>query len=112
MFVEEKAAGENQPVKLGFLRLSEAIRIGATKRPQGFGGVLSQLRDGTSCAMHAAYEAIEGAQHPDVSKASDRLSHWGALMFGETIVEEVIGRNDGGRFTREQIADWLESQGF
>lgn len=40
------------------MRLSEAIRLGAMLKPQGFG---SYFRHGATCAMGAAIEAVGGA---------------------------------------------------
>ena len=112
MFVEHKEQGEAQPAKVGTLKLSEAMRIGAGIRPQGFGGVLAQLSRGTSCALHAAYEAIEGHPHPKISGASEMLEKWACGFACGVIVEEVMDKNDSEKLTREQIADWLESQGY
>lgn len=124
MFVDEKAVGEKQPVKLGTLKLSEAIRIGAAKRPKCQG----LFNDGGSCAIGAAYEAFggdpastlddtEGAWHFICQRISfdeytEIYSDEGRLT---PLWEEIYMRNDGdGRkeSTREEIADWLESQGY
>lgn len=92
------------PVKL---KLSEAIRIGAQIRPQCKGRA---FRDGGSCAMGAAYEAMTGNVWPE-----DDFGNFPLIMhdFGAptSIVMRVTNMNDNG-MTREQIADWLESQGY
>ena len=104
--------GEVQQV--GKLKLSEAIRIGARLRPQGFGAL---FRNGESCAWGAAYEAICGYPGHGVFGFSD--SHAGRMIgnvlseyFPGIAADYVYERNDSEHMTREQIADWLESQGY
>ena len=109
MFVTEKSPGEvalpsreaglpTQPMKL-----SEAIRIGAKLRPQSFRGF---FRDGGSCALGAAVHAKTGRASPDFP------TNW-EEFFGvpNGLCGEIINLNDRKGWTREQIADWLESQG-
>lgn len=94
--------------KVGTIRLSEAIRIGAKLRGQTRTGHF--FHDGKSCALGAALEATGTPyQHFSVgpfSLVNDRF----ALPFGLDL--EIAERNDQGHMTREQIADWLESQGL
>lgn len=108
MFVDEKAHGEAQPVKVGTLRLSQYMRIGAQLRPQTRGKFFSK---GGSCAWGAAYEGKAGEPLP-------RFVDHGVVM--NTIFPEyrdqglrfgVVARNDRGD-TRESIADWLEAKGY
>lgn len=105
MFVDEKAKGE--PAKVGTLKLSEAIRIGAKKRPQCRGAYFNDY--GESCALGAAAEALFGVNR--MTFGSDSLRKLQDL-YGDLTVTTVIFMNDGGGQTREQIADWLESRGF
>lgn len=88
------------------MKLSEAIRIGAKKRPQCSGTFFNDY--GESCAMGAAMEVMFGASRMNVKiehlkGATDHLPN--------DIYMDVISMNDGG-VTREQIADWLEAKGF
>ena len=113
------------------IKLSDAIRLGARKRPQGTGIYFPLLADGTiaSCALGAA---IEGAV-PDIDPcmpATDAFRMLGRL-FGHvlrleytdpTMPEAVTDRfpvestiyhmNDDAGWSREQIADWLGSLGL
>lgn len=117
MFVDEKAVGEKTPVKIGTLKLSEAIRVGARLRPKcdtyPFSG-------GKSCAIGAAYEANFG--HPGGSRTWQMSSehdgkmilnrlgdHYGMWFY--SLSSKIWNRNDAGE-SRESIADWLESLGY
>lgn len=105
------------------LKLSEAIRLGAMLKPQGY-----QLyqRNGASCALGAAMDALgiqaeeqmssaftefatlrlcthEVAEFPPGCSDECRWSH--PFRMGDLIVH----LNDDHRWTREQIADWVET---
>lgn len=115
MFVEEKKQGEVTEAPAKTLKLSEAIRVGARLRPQcrasffnGFG----------SCALGAAMEAL-------LNRPTDRDADyvWLCDHFPELKKQirthrawelgcEIVERNDGVGYTREQIADWLEAHGY
>lgn len=97
---------EASPLKLKF---SEAIRIGAKLRPQARGFL---FLDGRSCALGAAYEGI-GRKPVEYRTAGDYHGQYDVLYerFGYELCNKVFKRNDAGD-TREQIADWLESQGL
>ena len=99
----------------------KAIRLGAMLQPQGFG----DLRDdeGGLCAWGAAYLAIGKLQESidlpcDDSDAAD-YERWPVSAVKAAcpecgIVDElgyVIGGclNDEHRWTRERIADWVET---
>src|SRR5690242_5885500 len=107
MFVDEKAAGEAKTAEQANrkYKLSEAIRIGARLRPQGFGGVLFQRRKGVSCALLAAYEAEKGYPAPTETFASADLSDWASARFGEDMRIAVMTKNDAEGCSREEIAD-------
>lgn len=107
MFVDEKAVGEKEPVKVGTLKLSEAIRIGASKRPQCVGRYFSDY--GESCAIGAAAEALFG-----VNRMSFTNKHSWQLekIYGDGPMYLAINWNDSGKYTREQIADMLAARGL
>ena len=88
------------------MKLSEAIRAGAKLRPQGFGHT---HRDGKSCAVGAAYEAMTGKTdwprdktiYEYVADASGVPLH---------VVRYKIAEMNDSRKTREEIADWVERE--
>jgi hypothetical protein len=110
------------------MRLSEAIRLGAMLRPQGFGELWTggpQALNGEivetpvrSCALGAAYDAI-GQGYTDPVRAVP--AEWELLIVftlvrcpvhqrAKSQVGAIIGHlNDCHRWTREQIADWVET---
>lgn len=89
-------------------KLSQAIRLGATFRPQCTDG--HYFNEGKSCAFGAAHEALTGEYnevlHMIVYHVSERF------VIPDLIADQIIKRNDDGGETREQIADWLEAQGL
>lgn len=97
------------------MRLSEAIRLGAMLKPQAFGDY--SVGVGT-CALGAAHEAL--------GKNADDESEWwwpelprdaicpscGGMRHSDSsfAVGGVIAHlNDVHKWTREQIADWVET---
>lgn len=108
MFVDEKQQGEVQVPKLGTLKLSTAMRIGAQMRPKCMGAFFSQ---GGSCAWGAAYEGATG--HP-LPKGITHGLEIGRVFDKYRDIDfrfKIVSMNDSGQ-SREQIADWLESQGY
>lgn len=93
--------------KVGTLRLSEAIRVGAKIRPQCTGTSFDGVG---SCVIGAAYEAITGKTTPNYGKAWIELSIRGVWPDG-LLPYELHFLNDRGK-TREQIADILEARGL
>ena len=93
-------------------KLSDAIRLGATFRPQCRRGTTDFDRR-TSCALMAAHEAVFH-QTPEEFLRGCRTFEPLADRFGlpSGIVNQVALRNDRDGHTREQIADWLEGQGL
>lgn len=114
------------------MKLSEAIREGAKLRPQAFGDYIREVEDPAhpghyltyTCAQGAAFEVIAGELpesqwkekrvNPTLCKVcgvgNKRLSH---PQFGRMCVLSMVGLlNDDARWTREQIADWLEERGY
>lgn len=104
MFTDEKAKGEVPDFKLGTLRLSTAIRIGSKIRPQCRG---SFFRDGGSCAVGAALEAVFGVNDFFDEKVRSPERVWPGVRW-----IRVYLMNDDSTMTREQIADVLEWQGY
>jgi hypothetical protein len=106
MFVEHKEQGEAAPVKVGTLKLSEAIRVGARIRPQC---AIDYFLGGKSCALGAAWEGL-GNPYDEYEPL---IAHQVTVRFSlpDDLAGSVINMNDNGE-TRERIADWLESKGF
>lgn len=113
--------------------LSAAIRYGSKLKPQAI-GALFKFNAATemihSCAMGAAYDAVVTAKGGHVSSAvqphvDDVLhEHFGEIMNKPLWISSECGAiegcalevipylNDTLRWSRERIADWLESQGL
>src|SRR5688572_4034977 len=99
------------------MKLSEAIRVGAKMKPQGFGGTNI---GGRSCALGAALDAI-GVDTKDgwfpVYDAWPIAGAWveypGKCSYyarRRTLVGSACWLlNDVDKWTREQIADWVEA---
>lgn len=97
------------------MKLSDAIRLGAMLKPQGVRGFLDD--DGNTCALGAAADAIgrlsdlldgrfqEVAQWPFLNKpvahpvTQQRRAMWDVV----TTLNDIYG------WTRERIADWVET---
>jgi hypothetical protein len=139
------------------MRLSEAIRLGAMSKPQGFkslnGSVgrpivfslfgethIGTIQEPATCALGAAMDAAGCFHGGEVVTASEDeprvrgvikagtqyvmvqpLDEWRQVLSdvalcpvcqrGGLIVQEVIQHiNDDHRWTREQIADWVEGR--
>jgi hypothetical protein len=95
--MDESVVKHLERPQIGTLKLSEAIRIGAKIRPQGF---CQYFYQGRSCALGAAFEAI-------TTREAQRLTApmWTRLGMTVALHDEVVQRNDKDRWTREQIAD-------
>jgi hypothetical protein len=99
------------------MRLSDAIRLGAMIRPQAFFGL---FKDGGSCALGAALEAIRGDE-ADMEGFLHQFSDTAAIgvvlcpgcepgrrQYGP--LDAVVAHlNDFHRWSRERIADWVAS---
>jgi len=85
--------------------LSTLIRIGSKLRPQGFHWLVTE--NGNTCALGAAYMAKYGEEPSAFSVNLNK-----ALNIDDYWIDEITLRNDTFRKTREEIADWLESQGL
>lgn len=106
------------------MRLSEAIRLGSMLKPQAF----EDHVDGKSCALRAAMDA---AGLKDMYGGSDSCNYvaimqqWpvSTLPFNgcpvrkrckdgrivTDVCDAIYHLNDSHRWTREQIADWVET---
>lgn len=102
------------------MKLSEAIRLGATLRPQGFGQLFTT--DGRTCALGAALESI-GVFGVDIV-AAVLPEAWDWIMKGKyngprgvtkqtwitnNAYSIIVYLNDHEEWSRERIADWVES---
>lgn len=107
------------------MKLSEAIRLGSMLKPQAFG---SYRADGGTCAMGAAIDAIGGlvagksdevwpivAQGPAVCPECADVIHRHHHPYNPYVVvcnptgAMIIHLNDDHRWTRERIADWVQT---
>lgn len=103
------------------MKFSEAIRLGAMLKPQGFRSIAANER---TCAFGAAYEAVGiltaflgtkdydrrrdlvyGA-FPIIPKLPHKCFVCRAFALPDGVI--VTHLNDQHRWTREQIADWIE----
>lgn len=107
MFLDDKPQGEVTEAPAKITKLSQAIRAGAKLRPQRTG---AYFHEGKSCALGAAYEGMYGY----IDDTTAMIATWVVQHFRlrESLVQEVIIRNDKMLHTREQIADWLEAHGW
>lgn len=98
------------------MRLSEAIRLGAMLKPQAFGTFRARTAtrdDGaflglriieSTCALGAACDA--GYKRSGI----DQVHVWcPACSLRAGVLFHAMHLNDTHRWTREQIADWVES---
>ncbi len=90
------------------MKLSEAIRLGATLRPQGFGAFNT---DEGTCAIGAAFNAIgKDAEIEQVEEWNDLILHrFECPVCDRRAHSTIVHLNDFHRWTREQIASWVES---
>lgn len=96
-------------------KLSEAIRIGAMGRTKMSAALWLRHDDNYVCAVGAAYIGLFGAK--DLG-----LPTWGAMVLianalhlsphGEAVLNRLPARNDGNRYSLEELAQWVESKGF
>lgn len=101
--------------------LAEAMRKGAALRPQFWdGNYFASYGYGiASCALGAAYEAATGEINSNIS-LDDLVQLFPALEAGPNVRHPVndttddlfliiLSLNDGYAWTREAIADWLDT---
>jgi hypothetical protein len=98
------------------MKLSDAIRLGAMLKPQGFNGM---LRHGRSCAFGAAMDALGLLEKwgPLGYLPNDVVARWPVLNVRTVnpvthavvdVCEAVVDLNDIHLWTRERIADFVE----
>lgn len=102
------------------MRLSEAIRLGATMKPQAFDDFYDDSSHEASCALGAAADAIgmtigtddgDEIEWPDEWMRVFRATNRGrcpACNKKLINLDPIPHLNDDHRWTREQIADWIE----
>lgn len=103
------------------LSLSQAIRLGAAMKPQGFGNYFD--KDGGTCVMGAALDAVGELKQTVVGNAFEFYSMFpinkvkvgtcpGGCKYRPIAGDDLHGYlwhlNDAHRWTREQVADWVE----
>ena len=115
------------------MKLSEAIRLGAMMKPQAFGdyfrgGIRKRWQrilnflglysaQESSCAWGAALEGGFGyldseddVVYPDeYNWLSESIIRCPACHIGQSTFYLIVHLNDDHRWTRERIADWVES---
>lgn len=88
------------------MRLSEAIRLGSMLHPQSFGWLRAYGSDDAivaTCAMGAAEEVGCDTEEYKAGKvACPECPNLAGSLYGV-----VVHLNDGHRWTREAIADWV-----
>lgn len=93
------------------MKLSEAIRLGSLLHPQTIGNLIAS--DGRTCALGAAIQAYGGLRDADwytlwpVLLHVAKCPHCSLTDRTEFI---VIHLNDVVGWTREAIAEWVETQ--
>lgn len=107
MFVEHKEQGEAAPVKVGTLKLSEAIRECGYGNPS----------DPTDCVLGRAYERFTG--HPTNKRAGHGNLHPGSYQeqvsrlfkvpLSIAVAAEMMCMSKKSHIA---IADYVESQGY
>ena len=92
------------------LKLSEAIRLGSMLKPQGFRCGSARMGARQTCAFGAAQDALGrviGWDDPLTAIVTTQVCpSCGGRQHSNLAV--VIHLNDDHRWTREQIADWVE----
>lgn len=96
------------------MKLSEAIRLGAMLKPQGRGRFVN--KNGQTCAFGAALDAVGRLEcygaHPAglwpwITTTAVVLSPTALVASRVSVFWAIVTLNDGARWTREQIADWV-----
>lgn len=96
------------------LKLSEAIRLGSMMKPQAY----TDAEIGASCALEAACEAIGLAacewvrldsQYPILDRADIHCPLCSSTDDQEAFEEVVYHLNDDHKWSRERIADFVET---
>ena len=106
------------------MKLSQAIREGAKLHEQHFNSMFQHRNRQIvrSCAFGAALVGLFGSRQTEDKMLSDIERETGAALHGaatnpvtgaeDELSEVILYLNDEQRWTREAIADWLESIGY
>lgn len=87
------------------MKLSEAIRLGAMMRRKAIGAA---FKDGGSCALGAALESIGYPYNPNFRDTLNAIQdHW--PWFSVFNYLQITHKNDCRHYTRNQIADFIQS---
>lgn len=107
------------------MKLSEAIRLGAALAPQAFAILATKDKSGrvlSTCAIGAALHAVS-AIHSDTTPSTSELTELfsvvtalrscpgddGCVYWVASVFEVVTHLNDNHLWSRERIADWVET---
>lgn len=93
------------------IRLSEAMRLGAMMDKQHFGDYFLRARSGevlASCALGAASRG--GFTYDPIRILQKQVACPVCGIEARTLRSIIVHLNDHHRWTREQIADWVEIQ--
>lgn len=104
-----------------YKELADAIRVGASKTQQAFGNLYKTKtgldtdrkdRAAASCALGALYIGHPAGARLRFSEIMRSHVHSPASVYGQgrfTLQNVIVTLNDSARWSREQIADWLET---
>lgn len=99
------------------MKLSEAIRKGCETTLQSYEMFID--RSGQTiraCVLGAAYLGLREAlptTYADIwHQIDDALLELCGMKWGDPIIREIVIFNDREHWSREAIADWLESRGL
>ena len=90
------------------VRLSDAIRRGAALRPQGFGNYFGL--EGGSCVIGAAFEGKFGRREgfPTCLLEEEFPELLVDIDYDMPLLSALLRLNDEARWSREEIADWID----
>jgi hypothetical protein len=102
------------------MKLSEAIRLGAMMKPQAFGPQIgSSTTKDKSCALQAASEALSLTWTHATAAYSELFNLYPFLrqsaicpmtgLIHDDTMQTIYLLNDVHKWTREAIADWVET---
>lgn len=130
MKLSEATDPEGQGVVRGHLSLSQAARKGAEMHPQGFGELVEEKEGengpylctcflgaawaGLGKDIHYMYDEEDKWVYEELRRAWPELErhHKGPVHLHGPLQAIITRLNDLKRWTREDIADWLESEGL
>lgn len=96
------------------MKLSEAIRKGATYAPQAFDTYVET--NGATCALGAAYQGVKGNTATNTDVVGEIWEVFPQLATEIDVRGDLFAvitfMNDKEHKSREEIADWLAQQGY